>query len=303
MPKWLDSTLYCTMPCSFVISILLSTCWRRSVARWECLPREAQLLISSRGARLSSALPRSVSNARPPDIVCWFSAHKKYLTSCAGYFTINVPDFVHWFYQLIKSTRLRELRTWRRWLRISPCLLNCCQTSGRLPMAQQLKKAQGKGGNEKDPSCVEVQNEMEVSKLSGRKGKSSSTAAREKRSFDDEGGKDWALDTRWFLIRCSILWRGVLSGNSSLLVKPKVRKIPLLFAPSLLGDVVIKRWRDRLWPTPWLNVHYTLSSAEQGRHQQKHMVQGGFCVEIPAPGHGMFQQNYWMLCRGSWRMG
>ena len=124
-----------------------------------------------------------------------------------------------------------------------------------------------------------------------------------KRSFDDEGGKYWGQDTSWFLIRCSIIWRGVLSGNSTLLVKPLVRKIPLLFAASLLGAVVIKRWQGWLWSTPWLNSHCTLSSAEQGRHQQKHLVQGGFCVEIPAPGHGRFQQNYWMLDRGSRRMG
>ena len=78
-----------------------------------------------------------------------FRAHKKDPTSCAGYLTIKVPDFVQWIYQLIKSTRLRELRTWRRWLRISPCLLNCCQTSGRLPIAQQLKKARAKTGMKK----------------------------------------------------------------------------------------------------------------------------------------------------------
>ena len=75
------------------------------------------------------------------------------------------------------------------------------------------------------------------------------------------------------------------------------------FALSLQGAVFIKRWRGRLWPTPWLNSHYALSSAKQGRRQQKHMAQGDFCVEIPAPGHSMFQQNYWMLGRGSWRMG
>ena len=53
-----------------------------------------------------------------------------------------------------------------------------------------VEKGSGKDWNEKDPSCVEVPDEMEVSKSSGRKGKSSSTSAREKRSFDDERGKD-----------------------------------------------------------------------------------------------------------------
>ena len=60
-----------------------------------------------------------------------------------------------------------------------------------------VEKSSGKDGNEKDPSCVEVPDEIEVSKSSGRKGKSSSTSAREK-SSDDEGGKDWGLDTCWF---------------------------------------------------------------------------------------------------------
>ena len=53
-----------------------------------------------------------------------------------------------------------------------------------------VEKGSGKDGNEKDTSCVEVPDEIEVSKSSGRKGKYSSTSAREKRSFDDEGGKD-----------------------------------------------------------------------------------------------------------------
>ena len=53
-----------------------------------------------------------------------------------------------------------------------------------------VEKGSGKDGNEKDPSCVEVPDEMEVSKSSGRKGKSSSTSAHEKMIFDDEGGKD-----------------------------------------------------------------------------------------------------------------
>ena len=48
-----------------------------------------------------------------------------------------------------------------------------------------VEKCSGKDGNEKDPSCVEVPNEMEVSKSSIRKGKSLSTSAREKRSFDN----------------------------------------------------------------------------------------------------------------------
>ena len=52
------------------------------------------------------------------------------------------------------------------------------------------EKGSGKDGYEKDPSCVEVPDEIEFSKSSGSKGKSSSTSAREKRSFDDEGGKD-----------------------------------------------------------------------------------------------------------------
>ena len=53
-----------------------------------------------------------------------------------------------------------------------------------------VEKGSGKDGNEKDPSCLEVPDDMEVSKSSGRKGKSSSTSAHEKRSFEDEGGKD-----------------------------------------------------------------------------------------------------------------
>ena len=52
-----------------------------------------------------------------------------------------------------------------------------------------VEKGSDNGWNEKDPSCVEEPNEMEVSKSSGRKAKSSSTSEREK-SFDDEGGKD-----------------------------------------------------------------------------------------------------------------
>ena len=53
-----------------------------------------------------------------------------------------------------------------------------------------VEKGSGKDGNEKDPSCVEEPDEMEVSKPSGRKRKSVSTSARKKRSFDDERGKD-----------------------------------------------------------------------------------------------------------------
>ena len=56
--------------------------------------------------------------------------------------------------------------------------------------AALVEKGSGKDVHEKDPSCVEVQHEMEVSKSSGRKGKSSSKSAREKMSFDDEGSKD-----------------------------------------------------------------------------------------------------------------
>ena len=50
-----------------------------------------------------------------------------------------------------------------------------------------VEKGSGKDGNEKDPSCVEVPDEMEVSKSSGRKVKSSSSSASEKRSSDDAG--------------------------------------------------------------------------------------------------------------------
>ena len=53
-----------------------------------------------------------------------------------------------------------------------------------------VEKGSGKDGNEKHQFCVEVPDEIQVSKLSGRKGKCSSTSAREKRSFDDGGGKD-----------------------------------------------------------------------------------------------------------------
>ena len=52
-----------------------------------------------------------------------------------------------------------------------------------------VKKGSGKDGNEKDQSCVEVPDEMEVSNSSGRKGKSSSKRAREEGSFDDERAK------------------------------------------------------------------------------------------------------------------
>ena len=46
-----------------------------------------------------------------------------------------------------------------------------------------VEKGSGKDGNEKDLSRVEVPDEMEVSKSSGRKGKSSSTSAHEKKEL------------------------------------------------------------------------------------------------------------------------
>ena len=67
--------------------------------------------------------------------------------------------------------------------------------------AAEVEKGLGKDGNEKDSSRVEVPDEMEVSKSSGRKGKSSSKSAHEKISFDDEEAKIEDL----ILAECSIL--------------------------------------------------------------------------------------------------
>ena len=53
----------------------------------------------------------------------------------------------------------------------------------------EVEKGQGKEGNEKDPSCEEVPDEMEVIKSSGRKGKSSSTSASEKGALMMNGAK------------------------------------------------------------------------------------------------------------------
>ena len=52
-----------------------------------------------------------------------------------------------------------------------------------------VEKGSGKDRNEKDSSCVEVPDEMEVSKSSGRKGKPSSTPAREKKALMMKGAK------------------------------------------------------------------------------------------------------------------
>ena len=61
-------------------------------------------LICCRGSRLSCALPPiSVSRLPTRLLVLVFPADKKYLTSCAGYLTIKVPDFVHWFLPINKK--------------------------------------------------------------------------------------------------------------------------------------------------------------------------------------------------------
>ena len=143
--------------------------------------------------------PRSVSHARPTDFVCWFSL------------TLEVPNFVS---RLLdhKGARLRAF-----FLPIN----KKCQASRAAYLAKMtadrslftellpdkrkaangaaVEKGCGKDGNKKDPSCVEVPDEMEVRKSSGWKWKFSSTSARlKKMSFDDEGGKDQGLSTNWF---------------------------------------------------------------------------------------------------------
>ena len=96
---------------------------------------------------------------------------------------------------------------------------------------------------------------------------------------EDKSSKSARDKMQHSMMRCS--------GNT-LLVKPCVTEMPLLYAASWLGVVPIQRWSGRLWPSPWADSHYTLFSAEQGRHEQKRMAQGVFLSRIPAPAHGMF---------------
>ena len=152
-----------------------------------------------------------------------------------------------------------------------------------------VEKGSGKDSSERDHLCVKVLDAMEVSKSSAEK--------------ENPRLKQRVKKELWWWRGQRLRTRDVRSGYSTLLVKPRVREILLLYAASWLGAVLIQRWRGRLWQTPWVNSHYTLFSAEQWRHQKNPTWTKVFLCRKYLPKHVACLPNCWMQGRGFRRMG